>query len=283
MSKKSVLSGFLQFGWFALSAMSIVAIYTGNAEPYVAPSLLPAGGTPDAGPYMFGMIAVVSFGGLIAISVISGNRWAGMEEHTDLSLEGDGLLSSGEYTGEIGGRPVRARTITKKSAKKTEGGSNRTTYTITEADLAEPTTMGIMLGKKGQQTGLTDFGEMSIESTVVDDRFVVAGAETETLARDLLTRDVRDAVLGVENLDTVTIGDATETITQELPDMSDSMVGGVLQGKMEESISKDFGGTPTTVAIQTKGKLGDPAELNQRIEAVATVADAFERITSERR
>lgn len=281
MSGENHLLSIVQFLWFVLSALSIIAIYTGNAEPYVAPSQLPAGGTPEAGMYMFGMIAVVSFGGLAAISLLSPNRWKGMQEHTDLTLEDDGLLSTGKYTGDIHGRPVRARTITKKSAQKTEGGSSQVTYTITEADLSEPTTMGIMLGKKGEGTTLTDFGEMSIQSTVIDNQFVVAGAKTDTLAEDLLTREVRDALLAVANLDTMTIGAATETISQELPDTSDSMVGGFLKGKMKQSINKDVGGTPTTVAIQTKGKLSDPAELNQRIEAVATVADAFEELSIE--
>jgi len=65
-------------------------------------------------------------------------------------------------------------------------------------------------------------------------------------------------------------------MADHLPDMSDSLVGGLFKGKFEEKFDQQFGGTPTTVAINTKGQLGDPDELDRRAEAVAAVADAFE-------
>jgi len=55
----------------------------------------------------------------------------------------------------------------------------------------------------------------------------------------------------------------------------------MLEGKMAKEISKQMGGTETTVSIDTKGLVSDPAELDRRSEAVAAVADAFEAAIDE--
>lgn len=264
-----------QFGWIIVVAAASIAAYTGNATPYVAPSQLP-GGTADAGTYMFGSILVVGFGGSALMALVAGDSWQDMDEETDLTLGESGVTGRGTYTGVIDGRQVRARTEKRKTGQWTEGGSSYTTYTITEADLDAPLESGIILRRQTEGGNRMDVGDSSIEQAVIDGEFVLTGVESERLAREVLTREVREALRAVENLETVTIGAASEVITEELPSMGDSMVGGFLEDKMEAAMTKNVGGTPTTVGIETSGVLGDPSRLDDRTAAVAAVANAFE-------
>ena len=264
-----------QFGWIIVVAAASIAAYTGNATPYVAPSQLP-GGTADAGTYMFGSILVVGFGGSALMVLVAGDSWQDMDEETDLTLGESGVTGRGTYTGVIDGRQVRARTEKRKTGQWTEGGSSYTTYTITEADLDAPLESGIILRRQTGGGNRMDVGDSSIEQAVIDGEFVLTGVESERLAREVLTREVRQALRAVENLETVTIGAASEVITEELPSMGDSMVGGFLEDKMEAAMTKNVGGTPTTVGIETSGVLGDPSTLDDRTAAVAAVANAFE-------
>jgi hypothetical protein len=264
-----------QFGWIIVVAAASIAAYTGNATPYVAPSQLP-GGTADAGTYMFGSILVVGFGGSALMALVAGDSWQDMDEETDLTLGESGVTGRGTYTGVIDGRQVRARTEKRKTGQWTEGGSSYTTYTITEADLDAPLESGIILRRQTEGGNRMDVGDSSIEQAVIDGEFVLTGVESERLAREVLTREVRQALRAVENLETVTIGAASEVITEELPSMGDSMVGGFLEDKMEAAMTKNVGGTPTTVGIETSGVLGDPSTLDDRTAAVAAVANAFE-------
>ena len=264
-----------QFGWILVVAAASIAAYTGNATPYVAPSQLP-GGTTDPGIYLFGSILVVGFGGSALMALVAGDSWQDMDEETDLTLGESGVTGRGTYTGVIDGRQVRARTERRKTGQKTEGGSSYTTYTITEADLDAPLESGIILRRQTEEDNRMDVSDSSIEQAVVDGEFVLTGVESERLAREVLTREVREALRAVENLETVTIGAASEVLTEELPSMGDSMVGGFLEDKMEAAITKNVGGTPTTVGIETSGVLGDPSTLDDRTAAVAAVANAFE-------
>ena len=264
-----------QSGWIIVVAAASIAAYTGNATPYVAPSQLP-GGTADPGIYLFGSILVVGFGGAALMALVAGDSWQDMDEETDLTLGESGVTGRGTYTGVIDGRQVRARTERRKTGQKTEGGSSYTTYTITEADLDAPLESGIILRRQTEEDNRMDVSDSSIEQAVIDGEFVLIGVESERLAREVLTREVREALRAVENLETVTIGAASEVLTEELPSMGDSMVGGFLEDKMEAAIMKNVGGTPTTVGIETSGVLGDPSTLDDRTAAVAAVANAFE-------
>jgi hypothetical protein len=143
----------------------------------------------------------------------------------------------------IDGRQVRARTEKRKTGQKTEGGSSYTTYTITEADLDAPLESGIILRRQTEEDNRMDVSDSSIEQAVVDGEFVLTGVEFERLAREVRTREVREALRAVENLETVTIGATSEVINEELPNMGDSMVGGFLEDKMEAAKTKNVGGT----------------------------------------
>lgn len=265
----------VQFGWIAAVAAVLITAYSGNATAYITPSQLPAGGTGDAGGYIFGGILVIGFGGAAVIGLLGGSSWKGMQKETDLVLTDSGLLSNGQYVGTVRGRQVRARTEKRRTGQSTEGGSKTTTYSITEADLASPTDLGIIISKNAGGAGQFDVEDTSVEQTVINGEFVVTGVDSQ-LARELLTADVQDAIRVLDDGDNLTLGSAAETVMGEMPDMSDSSIGGYFEGKLKNAMARDIGGSATTVAIETKGKLGDATELNGRIAAVAAVADAFE-------
>lgn len=225
--------------------------------------------------YMSGLIIVVGFGGAGLLSVLSGSPWKKMQDGANLTLEDSGIFGNGTYTGVIRGRPVRARTKKRKTGQSTEGGSNKTTYTITEADLRGATDRGILISRDNSDSGRVDVGESTVDQTVINGEFVVTGAESEQFARELLTQEAREAIRALEESNSLTIGDAGEAVISELP-APDSKIAGFLTGKLTENLATKLGGSATTVAIETKGTLGDSAELNRRITAVAAVADAFE-------
>ncbi len=265
----------VQMVWILIVAAASITSYTGNARPYIEPSQLP-GGTSSPGTYLFGAILVVGFGGAAVIALASGDKWAGMAEQTNLTLEDSGVTGKGTYAGTIDSRHVRARIDRRKTGGQTEGGSSHTSYTITEADLDSAFDDGIILMREPSPDNRMDVEGTPISQTVIDGEFVLTGVGSEQFARDILTQDVRNAVRGVEGLETLTIGDASELVAETLPSIGDSGVSGFLQGKFEQAMTSGVGGSPTTVGIETEGVLGDANELNNRIAAVGTVANAFE-------
>lgn len=276
MVTRRLLVKVAQFVWFFLSFMGIIGIYTGNAEPLVSPGAMPAGGTADAGVYMIGVAAAVSIGGVVVLELVSPSKWESIADETDLTLEGSGMLGGGTFTGTVRGRSVRARTEKRNTGQSTEGGTNKATFTVTEADLSRPAEEGLAIGLADGERGATGFGDINIDTTVVDGNFVVANADSEPFARELITREVREALTDLQELDSLTVGSMTDVVMDEMMGADDSMVGGLIKGQMEKSVDKNLGGSAGTVAIETKGRLGDPEELDRRIAAVAAVADAFE-------
>jgi hypothetical protein len=274
LSRENVVR-LVQFGWILSVAAVLIVTYSGNATPYITVSQLPAGGTGDAGMYMFGGILVVGFGGAGLIGIFGGSSWKGMRDQTDLELTDSGLISDGQYVGKVRGRQVRARTEKRKTGQSTEGGSKYTTYSITEADLASPAKVGIIISRHTSGTGQFDLADSSVDQTTIGDEFVVTGVDEE-FARKLLSPDVRETLRRLDEDENLTVGGAGEMVIGDMPSETDSAVGGYLEGKLEEKMSESIGGSSTTVAIETKGKLGDPAGLDRRIGLVAAVADAFE-------
>jgi len=269
MGFKKFVYDLFQMVWMAGAAFALLAIYTGNAEPFVAASQLPGGDASLPNIYMLGTIGVASLGPPLLKKLLTPDKWTRIQDETALTLEDD------VFSGSINGRQVRARTERRKVGGNSES-SNYATFTIVEADLESQTTKSMIIDSKGSDGGLEEFGEnISAESTVVNDEFVVIGEESETLAPEILTGRTRDALRATEG-NSVAIGATKELLSDHLSGLSDSVVGGLFKGKFEEKFDQQFGGTPTTVAINTKGQLGDPDELDRRAEAVAAVADAFE-------
>lgn len=266
--------------WFVAVAVTVVAVYTGNAEPLVSPGQLPGGGSSAGGLFIVGAAAVLIVAGVLVIGRFESSAWTEAGQEAGLTPEGGGVLGSADLTGTVRGRPVCARTVSRKAGGDSRSGSN-VTYTVVETDLTEPAEDGIMISRtaEGESAGRAAFGDVSVDSTAVDDRFAVVGGEGEDLARQLLSGRTRNLLLDVEDLETLTIGDTTGVLLAGMPDMSGSLVGGVVEDKLEGKLASQTSATPSTVAIESEGVLLDAEELQRRIDAVVTTAEAYEDAT----
>lgn len=230
-----------------------------------------------AGAMIVGLVVVA----VIASSTISKRTWKAAGRKANLSPEPNGRIGKPDLSGEIEGRPVRARTIKRKKKGSSSKNSSKVTYTVVEADHAEPTTDGVMIGRKsaGEAAESTDFGSLSVGAEAVGDRFVVVGGGDETLADAVLSNRARNALLSIDDLSYVSVGDPTDTIMKNMPDMSGSFLGSAVEGKMESMLKRKTAGDVSSAAIVTKSVLYDAEELRQQAVAVAAVADAHEEAT----
>jgi len=211
--------------------------------------------------------------------LMAGDPWDEMREETELSLNETGMAGRGEYSGVINGQDVRARTETRNTGQSTEGGSGKTTFTITEADLDEPVENGLIVRQEPDADGRLNVSDDSaVRQTVIKREFVVTGFGSEQFHRDLITADVREAIRAVDDEEMITAGEASEVVSEELPDVGDSMVGGFLKDKMVSAMTTKVGGSVNTVGIESRGVLDDPSVLDARIAAVAAVANAHSTV-----
>lgn len=275
MSRKLGLYRAVTYLGVVVGAFALLAAYTGNAEPLVSASEMP--GEPW---YAFVGIAALMLFAALFTKYLASRSWASMGRRADFTPEGGGsLLGTPDLTARLDGRQVRARTrtVTRKNASSQEG-SKKATYTVVEADLAEPTDANLLLGRAedGAASEILDLGSGAIQTQTIDDEFLVVGNGSESLAKDLLTPRVRDALDDVEELSQLSVGDPSEPVLDALPDSSGSAIGGMLGGKLAEKLEERLAGSETTVGHQTKGVLLDPDDLSRQAEAVAALADALE-------
>jgi len=270
----------VQFGWVLFVAGSIVVIGSGNAEPYVSASQLPEP------MYVTGGLAVgLVVAGFVFVSYLKNRAWkaaadaAGLETESTSALSTLGIGAKPDVTGTVRGRPVTVRTTSRKTGNSTEGGSSRTTYTVVEADLAERPETGLILTRQpgGADAGTTDDANVSVQTVAVDDEFAAVGGADDDLARAVVSGTGRDDLLALDADTMVLVGNPVQTLTDAVPELS----GGSRIGSMaQKSLSKAFPEDPTTVAIQTKGLLLDPEELERQTRAVVAAADGFEDATA---
>lgn len=263
------------FGWILLVVGTTAALYTGAAESIVPPSAL-----PQSNAVMIGAPVLAIVLGTFVFLNRKSAAWKSMGRQAGLTPEGGSVLPIGEPTlsGTVDGRPVRVR---KKSLKSggTQEGSSQATYTVVEADLSAPAAEGVVIARgdpdaTDQET--FDVGSLSVRMTPVDGPFgTVTGSED--LARDVLTDPVRDSLTALDSVGMVLVGAASETISQAVPDVGDSWLGGKMVEKVDEKLAGDSG----TVTHQFRGTLLDGEELGHQVRAVSAVADAFEDATMD--
>lgn len=272
MSRKYVLYRAATYIGVLVGAIGLIAAYTGNAEPIVSASEMP--GEPW---YAFVGIAVLMLFAGVFGKFLTSRSWTAMGKRANFTPESGSILGRPDLTASLHGRPLRVRTITRKTGSSNKG-SKHVTYTVVEADLEEPTDASLMLGRAGEQgvSGMMDVGSGGIQTHAVDDEYVVVGSGSQELAEDLLTTRVRNALSDSDNLGKLTIGDPSGTIVDALPEGSGSFLGGMVGDKMAEKLEEKLGGSETTVANETKGVLLDPHELSRQAEAVAALADTLE-------
>lgn len=266
--------------WVLLSIGAIVVVYTGNAEPYLAATQLP-GSSSSPELALAGVGVVLLLVGVLPIQLRKRRVWKRMGRGIGLAPTGGGLLGKPDLTGEVRGRPVRVHT-TKRKTSKGDQGTTSVTVTVIEADLSEPTDVGLMIGRKpaGERAGKTDLGSAAVQNVAVGDRFTVTGTDVEDLAKSTLTAEARDALLNVESLETVTVGDPTGTVMNAMPDMSGSFLGNMAENRLDEKLRERFAGDASTVAHEQRGVLLDADGLEQQVTAAVAVAESFENATA---
>lgn len=278
MIRKKTVYDLGLMGWAMLSAGFFISAYTGNAEPYVSPSQLPGEGAP----YLFGGVVGAWLLGAFVVDRLKTRDWKAAGRAAGLTPDSGGLLGKPDLTGRIGGRAVRARTIKRKTGSGgDDGGSNKSTFTVVEADLAAPADDGLILGRAagGASQGTAEFGDTSVSTETFDDGTWAIGAD-EASVRDLMTGRVRTAFETLGDVDGMLVGDAAAVLTEGADEATDSRIGGFLAGSIASAIADKLSGDASTVTLETKGMVLDPKRLEQQAEAVAAVADAFEDATA---
>lgn len=261
-----------------------VLVASGTAEPYVALSDVPTVVADSPAVTLFGGAAVSVLAVVVFVGVLKKREWNQLGRQANLTASGGGIFGYSDLTGTVGGRSVRARTVTRKKSSGGQG-SNSVTYTVVETDLTAPTDQGLMIGRTspGESVGKADFGDTAVQEQAIDDRFVVVGAGSETLAREVVSGRARDPLLELTSFGKLTIGDPTDTILEAMPDMSGSFIGGKIEDKLEAKLRGSLG-TASTVTYEEKGVTLDSAELQRQLRAVVAVADSFEAVAdSEKR
>lgn len=266
---------------------TIVAAYTGVAEPFLTPSTIP--GTPVQGFVAVGVAALV---GIAGSAYLDRSAWKRTGRRAGLEPQAAGLvgnppegnrqlLPAPVLEGSAGGREVRARTYTVSTGSGDSGSS--TTYTVVETALSTPVEWTALFGHGPTVPGegLSKLGSM--ESTTVDGEYTVAGEVPADVGREILDDRVREALDDLEG--GVAVGDVqsatVDAMQESLEGADDSVAGTIAQGMLRLADDGEDGPSGW-VRVRTEGLLLDSTELERRIEAVAAVAESVERHEASR-
>lgn len=264
------------FGWGTSVFAALVLVLSGNAEPYVSPSDVPITGPLE----MFGVAAGLFVAGGLVIGQLEKGSWKRAGKRANLPPAGWELVGKPALEGTVNGRTVRARTVKRRTGSSGEGGSNKTTYTVVEAELSTTAAEGLVL-TPGDGTVLSD-GSVNVdvgpELTTIG-AFGVVGSDA--LAREVLTTRVRDALQAPETMEAVYAGEATALLLEAIPD-AEGTISGLVTGTMASAIEDRVPGDAGTVRTERKGVVLNASELDAQATAVAAVAESFERATAER-
>lgn len=274
MVRKNTVYNTGLFVWATIVFGASILVFSGNAAPYLTPSMLPI-----SGPFsLFAFAAGLFVLGGVVVSRLRRRAWRQAGQQANLTPQGGGLIGSQDLVGKRNGRSVRARTIKRKSGGSSSEGSSKTTYTIVEADLEAEATDGLVIavGDDAESTAVVDFTE-KMETESVNDVETIGSSFDR--ANRILTQRAQDALSRPGRMGAVLAGDATGELLEALPD-SDGMIAGKMADMMQNKIKEKLPGTPGTVTTQTKGLLLDGDEIDHQVAAVAAVADEFDATSS---
>lgn len=268
MIRKATAYNLALFAWALLVAGAAIAIWSGNAEPYVSPSQVPGGA-----PHMFGSVVGGWLLGALVVGGLKTRGWKAAGRAAGLRPQGGGLFGKPDLVGTVHGQRVRARTRKKRTSGGGESGSSTTTFTVVEAELSEFADEGLILGYGSSNVTGMDHPAPSV--VTVDGEFHAVGA-SEELLRELLTPRVRDALREMGDVEGLLVGDAAGMLSDAFAEMTESR----LFSSFADKALDEMPGDASWVSIERKGLVLSGGELSRRIELVATVADAFEGATS---
>jgi hypothetical protein len=268
MVRKSTLYGVARGLWVVAVGAAGVLVYTGRAAPYLTLADLPVAPIRAAA----GLVALALVG-VYAIDRLKVRDWRTTGEAAGLHPRGGGLIGgTPRLVGSVGGRPVRARTVTRSG----DGPLSRSsTYTVVEADLGEPAAEGLVLlwGDAGGERLTGAYPELSVVD--VDDEFGAVGRED--LARGIVASRAGNALRELRSPGAMYVGDVGALLAEATGDPADAGLVGLLGDSPGDELPGDAG----TVSTETRGVLLDADTVERQAAAVAGVADAFESATGE--
>lgn len=268
--RKSTLYSAGKFGWGILVAGTGIAIWSGQVNTIVSPSQLPQN------PFvLFGGVVILIGIGWLAITSREKKSWLAAGRAANLSPDGAApILGTPALAGDVYQRPVRARTVKRQKGSGSRDGSSRQTFTVVEAELAQPADDGLIVtSASGSRTrGSRTSIEIDPEhADLTDDQLAVIG-RADDVAQAVISGRSRDALLAMDEVDIVYVGDATQVVSDMTPNLSESRIGSWFEGKISDRIPGDA----STVSVEAMGVVHDGDRLRRPAEAVAAVADAFE-------
>lgn len=290
-----------KMAWGAIGLSGIIAVtsfvlMSGVAAPYVGPVLqswdLPA----------LILIFALGFGGFALLGFVESWQWeaagreVGLTPAEDglprgLSQNDDSLVGKAVLSGRIRGRPVRARTYTKNLENEEdeehvedEDRRSNITFTVVETDLNRAVDGGVIANPAGG--GLTDSADGGADAY---DEPLAAISDDESHARAIISGDAREALLEMEELGQLFVGDAETVFQEALPEVGDSVpdiagfsVGSMVQSGIATLVAQTgIEGDEQTVSHRVEGTVLDADELERQVEAVVTVADVYEEVQGE--
>lgn len=251
-------------------------VYSGFAEPYISP--------PDP---IIGEVDVLVFmivgGGLIWLKptqLLRNRFWQATVAEAGFNDERQQSSDSDEYRSTFQGRPIRVKTgSTTAFRKSTEQLPDR--YTLVEAELNHDASKGVVIDPSDQDAFVTPYNVSS--HTDYEANGLVAIGSSNGLAERVLSPPVQDALLSVEQLNQVYVGNA-KAASDRLPEddrMAFSTPPGITRA-VDAAHDSDMDGGEWLggngwVTHLSSGVTLDEDELRQQAKAVATIADAFEK------
>jgi hypothetical protein len=275
MVRKSTLYGVARGLWVAVVVAAGVLVYTGRAGPYLTLADLPVAPIRAAA----GLVAL-ALAGVYAIDRLKVRDWRTTGEAAGLKPRGGGLLGgTPQLVGSVGGRPVRARTVTRS---KTVGGDSTTrsrTYTVVEADLQEPASTGLVLlwgdGAASDVALVEESPELSVAE--LDGSFAAVGPED--VARGIVASRAGNALRSLQSEGSMYVGDVGGLLAEAGGDAADQGLVGLLGDGVADALPGDA----ATVGTETRGLVLDADAIERQAAAVAAVADAFESAVTDGR
>jgi hypothetical protein len=251
-------------------AGAVIVIGSGNAEPYVSASRIPV-----AGPLQFaGLIAALVLPGAIVLYLLEKRSWNRAGRNAGLTPAGMTFVGKPTLEGTVDGRTVRARTVTRKVGGGGEGGPNRTTYTVVEADLDAAVDDSVVLAGASDSATPAGVRDVDFGPNTTEVRNVAAIGD-ESIARDVVTPAVSDALATPKYIGAVYAGDAESVLLEAFPE-GDGGMGGYVLEKLEDEFADRLPGDASTVSTESKGVVLSATEFEAQTRAVAAVADALE-------
>lgn len=255
-------------------------VYAGVAEPYISPPALVFGEVD--------VLALMIVGASLLVvrpsKVVRRRYWQATATEAGLTSETATGAETTEYTGTVGGRTVRARTGSTTALAPPNSKDGRA-YTLVEAELTRETADGVILGPSEQDVAVTPYNVAAHPDC--ETAGLVGVSNSDGLARSVLTDRVQETLLDVDDLHQIYAGNAG-VAGNSLPD-DDRMVVGTPPGITravdaahdDDMQGGDWLGGQRWVTHVTDGVTLDPEELRKQAEAVAAVADAFERTVDQ--